>query len=362
MITINHLCKAYPNVTPLKDVNAEINQGEIISIIGPSGTGKSTLLRCINRLEIPTGGEIIVDGINILDKKTNIYKIRQKMGMVFQSFNLFSHLMIIENIMLGPVNLLGHTKQDAYDYAVHLLRMVGLAEKACVFPHELSGGQKQRAAIARTLAMKPEIILFDEPTSALDPTMVGEVLGVIRTLAKEGLTMMIVTHEMKFAKDVSDRIFYMDEGFVYEEGTPDQIFDYPQKEKTRAFIKQLKTFHYTITSKDFDKYNLDSEIDKFGRQQFLSQKKISVIQLLFEELGVQKILQHFSANPFHLEFQIGYSEIDNLCELSFTYDGEKYNPFEIEDPNDLSLSIINHYTKSRDEKFDNGINKLSIVI
>jgi polar amino acid transport system ATP-binding protein len=225
MITVRHLKKAYSNAVPLTDVNLEVKKGEIISVIGPSGSGKSTLLRCINMLEKPTSGEIIVDGEMITAKGADIFRIRRKMGMAFQSFNLFSHMMVIDNIMLGPVDILKMSRQEAYDEGMRLLTSVGLAEKALSYPDELSGGQKQRVAIARALAMKPEIILFDEPTSALDPTMVGEVLSVIRTLAQEGLTMMIVTHEMKFARDVSTRVLYMDEGVIYEDGTPEQIFE-----------------------------------------------------------------------------------------------------------------------------------------
>ena len=205
MISIKHLSKSFGSVTPLKDVNAEIQQGEVITVIGPSGTGKSTLLRCLNLLETPTSGEILVDGVNILEKGADIQALRRKMGMVFQSFNLFSHLMVMENLMLGPVDLLGRSRQEAYDRGMELLELVGLRDKALAYPDELSGGQKQRVAIARTLAMDPEIILFDEPTSALDPTMVSEVLGVIRRLAQEGMTMMIVTHEMKFARVSSRR-------------------------------------------------------------------------------------------------------------------------------------------------------------
>ncbi len=231
MISVKKLSKYFGDLAVLKDVNVEIKKGEVIAVIGPSGTGKSTLLRCLNLLEEPTSGEIIIDGVNLLDKKTNVFKIRQKMGMVFQSFNLFSHLMVIENIMLGPVDLLKTSRQDAFDEGMKLLAMVGLAEKAYAYPDELSGGQKQRVAIARTLAMKPEIVLFDEPTSALDPTMISEVLAVIRKLAADGMTMMIVTHEMKFARDVSTRVLYMDEGIIFEEGTPQQIFDDPQKDK-----------------------------------------------------------------------------------------------------------------------------------
>ncbi len=236
LIRVEHLKKQYPNVTPLEDITTDINKGDVISIIGPSGTGKSTFLRCLNLLETPTSGTITVSGTVITDKKCDVSKVRQKMGMVFQSFNLFSNLSIIENIMAAPVKLLGLSRQDAYNEGMTLLKRVGLEEKALNLPEELSGGQKQRVAIARAIAMKPDIILFDEPTSALDPTMIGEVLAVIKALADEGMTMMIVTHEMQFAKAVSNRVFYMDDGGIYEEGTPEKIFETPQREKTRRFV------------------------------------------------------------------------------------------------------------------------------
>ena len=207
MIRIEHLKKEYPNVTPLEDVNAVINDGDVIAVIGPSGTGKSTLLRCLNMLEKPTSGHIWVDDVDVTDPKTDLGKVRQKMGMVFQSFNLFGHMTVIENIMTPPMDLLGKSKQEAYDKGMELLRTVGLASKALNYPDELSGGQKQRIAIARTLAMDPDIVLLDEPTSALDPTMVGEVQAVIRDLAKTGKTLMIVTHEMSFAKAISNFLY-----------------------------------------------------------------------------------------------------------------------------------------------------------
>ena len=211
MIKIENLSKSYGDLEVLKNISVEIGRGEVISIIGPSGCGKSSFIRCLNRLEEPMSGKIFIDGEEITGKNTKLHKLRMKMGMVFQSFNLFSHLTIIENIMLGPVNLLKMDRQTAYDEGMKLLETVGLGSKSLSYPDELSGGQKQRAAIARTLAMKPEIVLFDEPTSALDPRMVSEVLAVIKKLAADGLTMMIVTHEMKFAKNVSTRVFYMDE-------------------------------------------------------------------------------------------------------------------------------------------------------
>lgn len=239
LIKIEHLRKEFADVTPISDINLEVNKGEVVSIIGPSGTGKTTLLRCINRLVEPTSGSIFYDGEEITAEGYDPIQIRRKVGMVFQSFNLFANLNVAENIMTGPVRLLNKSRQEAYEQAMELLGKVGLSEKALSFPHELSNGQMQRVAIARAIAMNPEVLLFDEPTSALDPTMVGEVLQVIKNLVGEGMTMMIVTHEMQFAKEVSDRILYMDEGIIYEEGTPDEIFTSPKKEKTKSFISSL---------------------------------------------------------------------------------------------------------------------------
>lgn len=342
MITIKHLKKSYENVTPLKDVNAEINKGDVISIIGPSGTGKSTLLRCINLLEKPTSGQIIIDGADMTDSKTNILKVRQKVGMVFQSFNLFAHKMVIENVMMAPMDLLGIGKQEAFDEGVRYLKMVGLGEKLYSYPDELSGGQKQRVAIARCLAMKPEIILFDEPTSALDPTMVGEVQAVIKELAEQGLTMMVVTHDMAFSREVANRIFYMDEGIVYEDGTPEQIFNNPKKEKTRAFVKRLRTMEYKINSADFDLYRLNAQIEDFGKKHYLSVKKIKSIELLVEELVINSLLRHTQ----NILVQVGYFEVDNKLEVSFEYDDEPFNPFDAETEDALSMLLVRQMTEN----------------
>ena len=243
MISVRHLRKAFSGVEVLKDVNAEIEKGEVISIIGPSGTGKSTFLRCLNRLETPDGGSILVNGVDVTDSKADLAAVRRKMGMVFQNFNLFGNLTVLGNIMAAQCDLLGISKDSAKTKALELLGRVGLANKADALPDELSGGQKQRVAIARALAMDPEFLLFDEPTSALDPTMVGEVLAVIKDLAKTGMTMLIVTHEMGFARDVSTRVFYMDEGVIYEDGTPNEIFHHPQKPKTVEFVGQVCLKH-----------------------------------------------------------------------------------------------------------------------
>jgi len=289
MIRIEHLKKTYPNATPLEDVNAVINDGDVISIIGPSGTGKSTLLRCINMLEKPTAGHIWVGDDEITAPKCDVNRIRQKMGMVFQSFNLFGHLTVIENIMLAPMDLLGKPKQAAYDEGMRLLRMVGLAEKALNYPDELSGGQKQRVAIARTLAMDPEVIMLDEPTSALDPAMVGEVQAVIRELAKTGKTMMIVTHEMAFARAICNRVFYMDGGGIYEDGTPEQIFEHPRRENTRRFVRRLKVLELNIESRDYDFLGMASQIDSYCRKNQIPPKLAARILLAFEETMQQLV-------------------------------------------------------------------------
>ena len=267
-ISIRHLTKSYTfkdgsQLTVLKDVNCDIEKGEVISIIGPSGTGKSTLLRAMNMLEPPTSGEIWVDGENVMAKGYPLDRLRRKMGMVFQSFNLFEHLTVLQNITYAPVRLLHITEDEAKAEAMELLKKVGMAQKANVYPSALSGGQKQRVAIARSLAMHPEVILFDEPTSALDPTMVGEVLSVIRQLAQSGLTMLIVTHEMRFARDVSTRVFFMNEGVIYEDGTPEQIFDHPVHSATNAFVNRIQKVQYDIKSDDFDFLKIHTGFNRF---------------------------------------------------------------------------------------------------
>ena len=265
MIEIKHLRKEFDDDTiPLKDINVTINKGDIISIIGPSGTGKSTLLRCINMLTEPTSGSIIVDGQDITERGCNLNEVRKHMGMVFQSFNLFGHLTVIENIMNPQITLLKRSRQEAYDKAMYLLQSVGLASKVFNYPDELSGGQQQRIAIARTLAMDPDIILFDEPTSALDPSMIGEVQSVIKLLANTGRTMMIVTHEMDFARKISNRILFMYDGEIYEEGTPKEIFENPKKEMTRKFIQRLSSLTYRIDSTEFDIEAMNEELHSYG--------------------------------------------------------------------------------------------------
>ena len=239
MINIENLSKNFGNLKVLKNISTTINKGEIISIIGPSGSGKSTFLRCINKLEEPTEGHIYIDGMDLMDKNTDINKIRERVGMVFQHFNLFPHMTVLENLILSPTIVKKETKEEAEKYALYLLQKVGLSDKANSYPNQLSGGQKQRIAIARALAMKPEVILFDEPTSALDPEMIKEVLDVMRNLAKEGMTMLIVTHEMGFARNVGNRILFMDNGEIIEDCSPKDFFENPTNERIKDFLNKV---------------------------------------------------------------------------------------------------------------------------
>ena len=239
MINVENLSKNFGNLKVLKNISTTINKGEIISIIGPSGSGKSTFLRCINKLEEPTEGHIYIDGMDLMDKNTDINKIRERVGMVFQHFNLFPNMTVLENLTLSPTMVKKESKEEAEKYALYLLEKVGLSDKANSYPTQLSGGQKQRIAIARALAMKPEVILFDEPTSALDPEMIKEVLDVMRDLAKEGMTMLIVTHEMGFARNVGNRILFMDNGEIIEDCSPKDFFENPSNERIKDFLNKV---------------------------------------------------------------------------------------------------------------------------
>ncbi|MBR6697495.1 MAG: amino acid ABC transporter ATP-binding protein [Lachnospiraceae bacterium] len=239
MINVKNLHKNFGKIEVLKGVDINIEKGECVVVIGPSGSGKSTFLRCINRLEEPSSGDILIEDVNVMDKATDIDMLRREVGMVFQHFNLFPHLTILENITLAPIKHKLMSEEDAKKKAYELLEMVGIEDKALAYPSQLSGGQKQRVAIARSLALSPKIMLFDEPTSALDPEMVGEVLEVMKNLAKEGMTMVVVTHEMGFAKEVAHRVVFMDEGVIIEEGTPAQVFDAPTNERTKAFLQKV---------------------------------------------------------------------------------------------------------------------------
>lgn len=361
MISIQHLRKEYANVVPLQDVTTTIQKGEVISIIGPSGTGKSTFLRCLNRLETPTSGTILVDGVDIGAKNCQLSAIRQKMGMVFQNFNLYHHMNVIENIMYAPMKVLKLSKEEAYQRGMKLLRTVGLAEKEQNYPDELSGGQKQRVAIARTLAMEPEIILFDEPTSALDPTMVIEVLAVIKRLAQEsGMTMLIVTHEMWLAKTVSTRVFYMDQGIIYEDGTPDQIFNHPQKELTRRFINGLDGIWKTFFPDKLDYLGLLSELHAFALKKMFTPNLVYRIESLIEEVYLQAILPVLDEKT-EVKFSLEYAEKRGICEIQFRWKAASVNPLLHMD--EISRKLAEHAAKDIQYQYtEDACNLISIVV
>ncbi|GAB1392792.1 hypothetical protein MASR1M60_09550 [Rhodocyclaceae bacterium] len=341
MIHIEHLSKQFGDVAVLRDVNATIEPGEVISIIGPSGTGKSTLLRCLNLLDRPSGGRILINGQDLLDPATDVAALRRRMGMVFQSFNLFAHLTALENLTVGPQRLLNVPADAAREEGLRLLQMVGLGECAERFPHELSGGQKQRVAIARCLSMQPEIILFDEPTSALDPTMVSEVLAVIRRLARQGMTMIIVTHEMAFARDVSSRVFYMDEGVIYEAGPPAQIFDAPQRPRTRDFIHRVRSIQCHVTSAAFDLYAIFGQIERFCEKHAIVPERQNTLQLVTEELLT---LLTATSGPVDITLTIAFAEGRRTLEVRTDSSGEVANPLDAANSqDDLGRLLIEGY-------------------
>ena len=359
MIRIEHLSKSFGDAEPLKDVNAVIERGDVVSVIGPSGTGKSTLLRCLNRLEEPTAGTVYLDGEDLGSPGCDLTRVRRKMGMVFQSFNLYHHMSVIENIMYAPVKVLGLSRAEAYERGMGLLHAVGLTEKENSMPDELSGGQKQRVAIARTLAMEPEVILFDEPTSALDPTMVGEVLAVIKRLAKDGMTMVIVTHEMRFARNVSTRVFYLDQGVIYEEGTPEEIFEHPKGELTRRFINQLDGIEREFSPASFDYLGLITEIREFAQRKMFSPAYANRIELVLEEVYLQTIYPALD-DKATMAFSLEHSDKLGSCEIELSWDGERRDP--LEDMDSLSRKLADFAAQDISYSFEQGRNKVAVRV
>lgn len=360
MIEIKHLTKAYEAVTPLQDVNAVIREGDVVAVIGPSGVGKSTLIRCINLLEKPTGGQIFIDAQEITAKGADVKTLRRKTGMVFQSFNLFGHLTVLHNLVEPQLTLLKRSREEAEEKARTLLQRVGVLDKLHAFPSELSGGQQQRVAIARALVMDPEVILFDEPTSALDPTMVGEVQAVIRDLAREGKTMMIVTHEMSFARAIANRVFYMDQQGIYEEGTPEEIFDHPKKELTRRFICQIKVLEFSIDSREFDFYGATQQIDRYCLQNDIAYSKKNHLQLAFEELIGQILLKELEEPNVHVRFE--YAQTNRRPAMTLAYGGKPFDPRHTQ--NELSRALLNAVSEEIIYEYDEqeGKNRVKVVV
>jgi polar amino acid transport system substrate-binding protein len=362
VISVRNLTKSYGNNVILSDINMEIKKGEVISIIGPSGTGKSTFLRALNMLDPPTSGEILFDGVSLTDKRADIDAARKKMGMVFQNFGLFSHMTVLENITAAPIKLLQKSKTEANAKAFDLLKTVGLSERAGHYPHQLSGGQKQRAAIARCLAMEPEVILFDEPTSALDPTMVGEVMAVIRKLAADGMTMIVVTHEMDFARDVSTRVVYMDGesgtagSGLYEDASPSVIFNNPQRERTKNFIFRVKSFNYAIRSKNFDYVEMLTGIENFCFKHAVSAKIADKIRLAAEELVINIISSQFD----RVDLNISFPEKGESYEITAVYGGENIDV--LSDEEDLAVRMLRGIAEECSHTYADGVNTVRAVL
>ena len=355
LLVIDGLAKSFEEASPLKNVCCTVKTGDVISVIGPSGTGKSTLLNLINHLEIPDKGKILFDGEDTLAPGYDYSRLRRRVGMVFQSFNLFSHLTVVENIMLAQTELLKRSRQEAYERSMALLDAVGLMAKAYNYPYELSGGQQQRVAIARAIAMDPEIMLFDEPTSALDPTMVGEVLTVIRNLAQKGMTMLIVTHEMKFARDVSNRVFYMDEGVIYEEGEPEQIFTSPAKDKTRQFINHLRILTYKLKDNKSDALSLIHEVDSFSHRYMVPQKVHLKLLTVAEELCMNSSFVEFG-NDTEVDISFEFSPENNSVHFTVDYGGTLRDP--LTDDETIPVKLLKNASSDLAYTSDGGRNHI----
>ena len=355
MISVKNLCKSYDGLQILKDVNIDFPDGSTTVIIGGSGCGKSTLLRCLNLLEKPDCGTIEIDGEDIVTAK-NVDKLRQKLGMVYQSFNLFSHLSVLENIILAPMKVKKISKEEAISKAYELLKMVGMENRATHMPDQLSGGQKQRVAIARALAMELEVMLFDEPTSALDPTMVDEVETVIKRLVDSGMTSIIVTHEMRFARNIASNILFLAEGGVYEEGSPDQIFDNPQKDLTRRFIYRSRMYEEALNKTDIDIYELCSRIRQYAIAYGLTRKQSKGIEYFCEELIYPLIMFNNAV------LRIIADENRNEYSITAEFKGLNKDPLSLECIDELGLSIVKAYSSSLNSSCINGIWQINATI
>jgi polar amino acid transport system ATP-binding protein len=361
MISIKHLSKSFGKNLILRDISVEINDGEVVAVIGPSGCGKSTLIRCINLLEQPDSGQIYIGGEEITRKGVDINAVRCKLGMVYQSFNLFSHKTALENVILSPLHVLKMPREQAVREAMGYLEMVGIANRADYMPDQLSGGQKQRVAIARCLAMHPEAILFDEPTSALDPTMIDEVLSVIRKLVKSGLTCIIVTHEMNFARKIATRVLYMDDKTIYESGTPDEIFDHPQKEKTKVFVHKLKVLTIEAALAEIDMYDITRQISEYCFKYDMNMRETNIINLICEEY-VTNLMKRPSGGE-RINISVRYNEQNGFKEVVFRDNFPAGNYLDSIDFDKVSAKLIKGFTQSLDYQRtdDQNVIKLKMV-
>ena len=366
IIEVRGLKKSFDKLDVLRGIDLTVEAGERIAIIGGSGCGKSVFLRSLELLEIPNAGQIFIDGEELTAPGVDIDKIRRKLGMVWQKFNLFTHMSVMENLTVAPIKLLGMTKDAAREKATGLLAQVGLTSKADAYPELLSGGQQQRIAICRCLMMNPKVILFDEPTSALDPTMVGEVLAVIRMLAKQNLTMIIVTHEMNFAREVATRILFFADGEIYEQGTPTEIFDAPKRPKTVAFIHKQKYFSYEIFERNFDLMEMQGGIQKFAEKYGLASRKTNRLQLCCEELIYEMLENSCEGDTVKISLDVTYAEIDNSVEIKFSCAGKSYNPlgkdFDELDEENLGATILHNLSKNYSHEYSDGINKINFTM
>ena len=363
VIEVRGLKKSFGSLEVLRGIDLTVAAGERIAIIGGSGCGKSVFLRCVEMLDVPDAGQVFVDGEEITAPNVDIDRVRRKVGMVWQKFNLFTHMNVMDNLTVAPVKLLGLSRDEARQKASELLSQVGLTSKAEAFPEFLSGGQQQRIAICRSLMMNPKVILFDEPTSALDPTMVGEVLAVIRMLAKQSLTMIIVTHEMKFARDVATRVLFFADGVIYEQGTPAEIFDAPKLPKTVAFIHKQKYFSREILSRDFDLMELQGGIQTFAEKYGLSLRRTNRLQLCCEELIYEMLANSCEGDAVDISLDVTYSEADNSVAIKFSCAGRQHNPldkdFDELDEENLGATILRGLAKNYSHEYDGGVTRIN---
>ena len=363
LIEVKGLKKSFGALEVLKGIHLTVEQGERIAIIGGSGCGKSVFLRSLCLLEKPDAGRVLIDGREITAATgARLDEIRRGMGMVFQRFHLFSEMDVMDNLCFAPVRLKCMDRASAEKKAMDLLAQVGLASRAHAWPTVLSGGQQQRIAICRCLMMDPKVLLFDEPTSALDPTMVGEVLAVIRMLAKRDMSMLIVTHEMNFAREVANRVLFFADGGIYEQGAPDEIFDHPKREKTISFINKIKYFSYEIGRRDFDLMQLQGGIQNFGEKYGLDQKRTYRLQICCEEL-IYELLDHCypDRNDVDLKLSVSHAESDGMTQISLSCDGDAYNPFG-QGESGLGVTILKKISRQLDYHYADNRNQIKITL